>query len=508
MIKNSTNKDPNKNKSILRIFYNPTSSSKTIWSSKKISIAIYVVLAGIVIDTIINQNVDIRNSLDMSSSFSIVVFVVVAVIVIIGQYFVLEYVRQKSRDIRNKVPQLNVSYKIAAAIQYILIAVFAFVLFELIVSWRYPSASLAVVTAASYGLNIGLMGIFTKIFFSWYKSNKNSIAVLLYGLSFAVVVITSSVFLTGSLYRFVEKPMYVFPDSDIKLTKSEPGSLSYILGKVYHYADIASFGLKWIATAFLLYHYSKKMGRVKYWILISLPLAYFLGTYLDDFKIWEPHTASEEFNWHLYVTLNSTAGGILFYIGFVVAAQHFSQSHDSSSGRESSEGSNRQQNNAANYRGEEDHTIRSKIGQTRSGSGWAIKDYLLISGFGFLLFYSAGQSTLANTLYPPYGLATMSFYGLSSFLILLGLYSSAFSVSEDVELRKSIRKSALKESQFLDSMGTAHMEKELMKRMVVKAREEHNELSQESGVKSSLSEEDILHIVKEVEKDVKEKNSK
>ena len=122
-----------------------------------------------------------------------------------------------------------------------------------------------------------------------------------------------------------------------------------------------------------------------------------------------------------------------------------------------------------------------------------------------MLFYSAGQSTLANTLYPPYGLATMSFYGLSSFLILLGLYSSAFSVSEDVELRKSIRKSALKESQFLDSMGTAHMEKELMKRMVVKAREEHKELSQGSGVKSSLSEEDILHIVKEVEKDVKEK---
>jgi hypothetical protein len=55
-------------------------------------------------------------------------------------------------------------------------------------------------------------------------------------------------------------------------------------------------------------------------------------------------------------------------------------------------------------------------------------------------------------------------------------------------------------------MGTAHMEKELMKRMVLKAREEQKELVQESGgVTSSLNEEDIINIVKEVEEDVKEK---
>jgi hypothetical protein len=91
-------------------------------------------------------------------------------------------------------------------------------------------------------------------------------------------------------------------------------------------------------------------------------------------------------------------------------------------------------------------------------------------------------------------------------MILLGLYSSAISVSEDIELRKSIKKSTLREARFLDSMGTAHMEKELMKRMVSRAREEQEELVQESGgVTSSLNEEDIINIVKEAESDVKEK---
>jgi hypothetical protein len=54
-------------------------------------------------------------------------------------------------------------------------------------------------------------------------------------------------------------------------------------------------------------------------------------------------------------------------------------------------------------------------------------------------------------------------------------------------------------------MGTAHMEKELVKRMVSKARTEQKNLTEESGIKSSLNEEDILNIVKETEKDVKEK---
>ena len=200
------------------------------------------------------------------------------------------------------------------------------------------------------------------------------------------------------------------------------------------------------------------MGRAKYWTLISLPLLYFLGTYLDDFHIYEPKSDLEEFYWQIYVTLNSTAGGILFYIGFIVAAKHFQ-------------------------------------------GDWAIKDYLLICGFGFLLFFNAGQSTLANSLYPPYGLATMSFYGLSSFLIISGLYSSAVSISQDSGLRRLIVKLATNEMNLLRSIGTAHREAEIWKRVnklkpVVE--EEEREMEQRTGVQSSLEDKDVKNYVEEV----------
>lgn len=454
----------------MRVLFNSSPISKYISlprtivnSYRNISTIVFVILITIVIDTVINQNADYLVNQNTSGP-GIALFIIMAVISILGQYFILEYVKLKSQEIRRKVRQLNVLHKIVVIVQYSLISIFVFIIIGIVISHQYPTITLPVVTAASYGLDIGLMGVFAFIFFSWYKSNRNSVVVLLYALSFAVVVLTSSVFLASTFLRFMDNPPYRNPDSEVEFTSPEKGSIRYNLNKIYHYSDIASFVLKWIATAFLLYHYSKKIGKTKYWLLIGIPLIYFLGTFMDDFGLYKPHLDEEWFYWYLYASLNSTAGGILFGIGFMLGAKHFLD---------------------------------------RS----AIKDFMIISGFGFILFFSAGQSTLAIAPYPPYGLATMSFFGLSTYLILLGLYASAISVSADIELRKSIKKSTLREARFLDSIGTAHMEKELVKRMVSKARDEQKELIKESGgVTSSLNEEDIISIVKEVEKDAKKES--
>ncbi|MGB7956714.1 MAG: hypothetical protein WCF23_22305 [Candidatus Nitrosopolaris sp.] len=82
---------------------------------------------------------------------------------------------------------------------------------------------------------------------------------------------------------------------------------------------------------------------------------------------------------------------------------------------------------------------------------------MMITAYGFVLFLTAVVATVEQAGYPPFGLANVSFVGLSSFLILIGLYHSAISVANDVTLRKSIKNSALRESKLLDSIGTAQM---------------------------------------------------
>jgi len=464
MVRN-TNKNSVFNKLSNPLSYTFFYTRATINNDRKISIVVCIILITIVVDTMINQNVD-RLVAQNTSPLGISLYMLIVSVCIIGQYLVLYFAKEKTREIRSKSRYIGMLHTIATIIQYFLIGVLILVMINVVVLQQYPTITLAIVTTATYGLNIGLMGIFAQIFFSWYRWNRYSIAVLLYGLSFAVIVINSSIFLGGSLYRFIEKPLHISPYSKVVFPVLEEGSFRHKLAEAYHFSDIAAFLLKWIATVFLLHHYSQKIGKIKYWLLVSLPLVYFLGTFVDDFHIYKPHSDEEKFYWYLYASLNSTAGGILFGIGFMLGAKHFPE--------------------------------RSSI-----------KDYMMISGVGFILFFSAGQSTLNVTPYPPYGIATMSFFGLSSYLILIGLYCSAISVSEDIELREHIKKSAQREARFLEGIGTAHMEKELIKRIIVKAKEEQKELTAESGgVKPSISESDIINIVKEVENDVQKQNER
>ena len=86
-----------------------------------------------------------------------------------------------------------------------------------------------------------------------------------------------------------------------------------------------------------------------------------------------------------------------------------------------------------------------------------LRRYMMIAAYGFILYYTAGTAMVTQLAYPPYGLASIAFAGLSTYLIYVGLYTAAVSVSQDYQIRDSIRKSAEKEIKFLEDMGMAHM---------------------------------------------------
>ena len=200
------------------------------------------------------------------------------------------------------------------------------------------------------------------------------------------------------MYTFSTKQAVVNPSSEVIFPNFDDANLPMqILHLIYHYSDLISFVLIWGATALLLLHYRKRLGLVKFWILISLPLIYYLGTFVEMIGIYEPESASEEFWFYLYFSLNSTAGGLMFGIAFI--------------------------------------TMGSKIGNKR------IKGYMTLTAYGFIILYISSQISLVMSPYPPFGITTLMLSGLSSYLLLIGLYSTAVSLSQHSQLRKSIRKS-------------------------------------------------------------------
>ena len=133
-------------------------------------------------------------------------------------------------------------------------------------------------------------------------------------------------------------------------------------------------------------------------------------------------------------------------------------------------------------------------------SNQTVKKYMLISAFGIMLLFTANQPIfLLLVPYPPFGLVTISFMGLASYLFYLGIYSASVSVSEDSKLRQSIRKAAIKEStEFLDSIGTAEMEQEIERRVVLMTTATKENIEKETGISSSFDDEDIRKYLREV----------
>jgi hypothetical protein len=79
---------------------------------------------------------------------------------------------------------------------------------------------------------------------------------------------------------------------------------------------------------------------------------------------------------------------------------------------------------------------------------------MIISAYGLILTLISNQSVLiVNIFYSHFEIVTVSFLGLSSY-VLLGIYSSAISVSEDSRSRQSIRQFVISEPKLVDSIGT------------------------------------------------------
>jgi len=130
---------------------------------------------------------------------------------------------------------------------------------------------------------------------------------------------------------------------------------------------------------------------------------------------------------------------------------------------------------------------------------------MIIAAYRFLLFYIAGSAFTSQAAYPPYGLISVSITGLSCYLIYNGLYFSAISVSQDMTLRQSIRKSVMEQSKLLDSMGSAEMERELQKQVLTVAKKTSAAMADKSGVEASLKEDEMKSYMEFVMNELKSK---
>jgi hypothetical protein len=438
-------------------------------SSRILLIIISIAIAVIIADTSIVKVSDLVRWRFVHDWKNIILFIAMSSAYVISYYFVLEFIKGRGEKelgyARGKMRLSAATFrKIVSIIQYSITAIIVFVILQIVLYSQYSTAAITAVAAISYATAIVMMGLLAYLFFIWFNQNRRSggLTVFLYGISSAALVLNTVIGLALIYTLSVYKPAIMGPHA-VSVTIGITGPIDRVLNPLYVGTSILGFILMWSATTILLRSYSKRLGKAKYWFLVSIPLVYFISQFLTLFS---NQLASVIVLYPVLFTLlfvfSKPAGGILFGAAFY------------------------------------------SIGRSgTSPQGNFVRDYMTLAAYGVVLFFVSSQNTVAQPTYPPFGVIAASFVGLSAYMMFLGLYSSAICVSQDVKLRQSIRKSAIQEVKFLESIGAAQMEQELQKRVLTIAKKNSDTMTEETGVQPSLSENDMKQYLEEVITEIK-----
>jgi hypothetical protein len=439
-------------------------------SSRILLIIISIAIAVVIADTSIVKVSDLVRWRFVHDWKNIILFIAMSSVYAISYYFVLEFLKRRGEKelgyARGKMRLSAATFrKIVSIIQYSITAIIIFVILQMVLYSQYSTAAITAVAAISYATAIVMMGLLAYLYFSWFNQNRRSgggLTVFLYGISSAALVLNTVIGL-ALIYTLSEyKPAIMGPHA-VSVTIGITGPIDRVLNPLYVGTSILGFILMWSATAILLRSYSQRLGNAKYWFLVSIPLVYFISQFLTLFS---NQLASVIVLYPVLFTLlfvfSKPVGGILFGAAFY------------------------------------------SIGRSdTSPQGNFVRDYMTLAAYGVVLFFVSSQNTVAQPTYPPFGVIAASFVGLSAYMMFLGLYSSAICVSQDVKLRESIRKSAIQEVKFLESIGAAQMEQELQKRVLTIAKKHSDSMTDETGVQPSLSEDDMKQYLEEVLQEIK-----
>ena len=146
----------------------------------------------------------------LTSSFGTSLFIlVVAVSYTSALYLLSRFVSPIHRQIKTHSSRFNWIYKTLLISQYASAGIIALMILQLLLTSHYY-VGLLIATAISFTLAAIILGLLSYRFLSWYKSSNKNIAVLLYGLTFAVTAIGIAVIVAiNSSVILLENPSQI-----------------------------------------------------------------------------------------------------------------------------------------------------------------------------------------------------------------------------------------------------------------------------------------------------------
>lgn len=393
-----------------------------------------------------------------SLQFNIVLFGSGIIIYSLCHALILVNIRNRLKGLfKTSKHKLQAVFQIITIVQVILSGLLVLVLSQILIDLSYKTSLIIGIVSISYISGIFNLAILSERFIRWIHSGRSYVS-LLFGFATFSILLNTIITIIFIIRVLLNQPNDI--GWHIGILSATFSGFNETLKQLYSTSFIIAYLITWFATVTVLRAYSYRLGRAKFLALVILPLLYIIGEFqvlilplLSEYRSADPVTFTIVYT--LIFNMIKFAGAFFFGIGFWSMARKIQQK--------------------------------------------SVRSFLNISAYGLILLFVTNQATLLlNTLFPPLGLMTACFVGLSSFLLLVGTYSAAVSVSNDARIRKAIRSSVETESHLIGDIGDAEMQMTLNAKVFSMMNKLQKRLQEDTQVESSLTDEDIKNYTNQV----------
>jgi hypothetical protein len=430
-------------------------NSLSIENSLIFSIGLIIVI-GSIFSTIILKPILYYDEFRASFTTSIS-FLLVCTTTLISQFILISYITKKLFSMREyKSSIFMYSNFILLFSTVFLTIVLAFVIKDIFINKIYDLFLFQFVILYSIVVAICIQIIVIIKFLQWIIKKRNIILVLYTITHFFLFAILIMILLLIS--NKIDINSFEVSPSQNPFAKTI--IIDPLLQEAYRILFLLTFILIWISTSILLKTYStnymKRIGKVKFWILVSLPLIYYI--FSSDFvtnNIYNVLVDTFDLTYVSYISLISLTneiGAIFFALPFLFMSKNISNKD--------------------------------------------LKFYLLICAIGIMILISSLDFSFFYLYpYPPFGLSTISNIPLSIFLLLVGIIFSARSISYDRKLLSELNIQIKNQpSAFLKGIGSIEWQNNIEKTI----KQIKIEKLEEITPSSSLTKEEINNYIKRI----------
>ena len=360
--------------------------------------------------------------------YSILIFITLVLFFSLSTYIFLRFSKEKKyfpQQSKQSTHSKGLFIPILL-VQLLIISLFVITSIQLLVYGSYHTILISLIVYLSSIAGLGYLIFISYQFIRWFTLNKKYVLVM-YGIGFSLLAITIA---NSLLYLTFEISIY---DPVLRLRNihsqlmddPSPTSQMVMIGNLYNYVSASSFVLIWIPTVYLLRTYYSKFSKIKYGIIVTIPILFYLFPLIVDQldlfgNLRLEYGNTFDFYYTIFFSPYKQVGGLLFGLVFWLTSTRIKREN-----------------------------LQVLLQNASIG---------VILIFGTTVLYG-----LDAIIAPPFGIITISFVGMASYLLSTGIFYTASYIARDSVTRVTLHKIMRDQIDLLNNASLAERQKLLNK---------------------------------------------